>query len=59
MDIASLPVSLQIDAALLSKVKDQSEAVGKAALSLIESATESAPRLPPEAHRGRNINVKA
>ncbi len=59
MEIGSLPVSMQIDAALLSKVKEQNEAQGKAALSLIEAATQAPPRVPVEAHRGRNINLEA
>ena len=59
MDVSALPPNLRIEAALLSKAKDQAEVQGEAALKLIDAATQSAPRVPVEAHRGRNINVRA
>ncbi|MEM9073199.1 MAG: hypothetical protein AAGE52_32135 [Myxococcota bacterium] len=59
MNVGSLPVNLRIEAALLAKSKDHAEVQGRAAVSLIQAATESAPRMPVEAHRGRNINVRA
>ncbi len=55
---SSLPVGHRIAGAVLSKAKDQMEANGKAALSLLESAAQSAPR-PMPGHKGQNINISA
>ena len=59
MDVSSLPTKLQIQGAVLSKAKDQQEANGRAAVALIDSVASAAPRKPPEAHVGRNVNVRA
>ncbi len=60
MDVSALPVGLRIEVAVLSKMKEQSELQGQAALELIDAAAASGPpRVPAEAHRGRNINIRA
>lgn len=59
MDVSSLSTGMQIEAALLAKAKNQAEVRGEAALKLIDAATQSAPRVPVEPHRGRHINVRA
>ena len=50
---------MQIDAALLSKAKEQAEVRGEAVIRLIDEATQTAPRVPVEQHRGRLVNVRA
>lgn len=59
MDVSSLSTSIQIDAALLSKAKEQAEVRGEAAIKLIDAATQTARRVPVEPHRGRLVNVRA
>lgn len=59
MDVSALSTGMQIEAALLSKAKNQAEVKGEAAIKLIEAATQSAPRLPADPYRGRTINIKA
>lgn len=59
MQASSLSTSMQIDAALLSKAKEQAEVRGEAVIRLIDEATQTAPRVPVEQHRGRLVNVRA
>jgi hypothetical protein len=62
-DLSSLPVDDQIDAALLSKAKEQLETEGALNVALIDSATAATPQFENRprtfGHVGRRINIAA